>query len=333
MSFLKKSVRMRRTAVKEGFDNLPSGICFAGDNGMIILCNKQMYKLCHMLTGRDLQHISELRLGLQSPGADVESIDPETLLFRFPDGLLWRFSESTITDEEGFTYTEIKAVDVTQLYYKSKELETENSALEEANARARRLYADMDEIVREKETLAMKMKVHDDIGQCLLASRKLLIEDAPADEYKKNCRRWEEALQIIRIADRSQYGTVSVSLENTLEELISSASEIGVTISIEGSLPENRRNAYMMIVAMRECLTNIVRHAEGTEMYVEIGTEKGEDRITITNNGRRPEKEITEGGGLSGLRHSMENMGGALRIESVPEFRLIALLPEKEDSL
>ena len=89
----------------------------------------------------------------------------------------------------------------------------------------------------------------------------------------------------------------------------------------------------MMIVAMRECLTNTVRHAEGTEMYVEIGTEKGEDRITITNNGRRPEKEITEGGGLSGLRHSMENMGGTLRIESVPEFRLIASLPEKEDSL
>ena len=31
-----------RRAIKESVDNLPSGICFADSNGVIVLCNRQM---------------------------------------------------------------------------------------------------------------------------------------------------------------------------------------------------------------------------------------------------------------------------------------------------
>ena len=52
--------KIGRASIKEGLDNLPSGICFADQNGTIILCNRQMHRLCHALMGMDLQHISEL---------------------------------------------------------------------------------------------------------------------------------------------------------------------------------------------------------------------------------------------------------------------------------
>ena len=46
--------KIGRAAVKEGFDNLPSGICFADRNGTVILCNRQMHRLCYALLGMDL---------------------------------------------------------------------------------------------------------------------------------------------------------------------------------------------------------------------------------------------------------------------------------------
>lgn len=44
----------KRSAVKEAFDNLPSGICFFDKNGMVTLCNYQMHRLVFALSGRDL---------------------------------------------------------------------------------------------------------------------------------------------------------------------------------------------------------------------------------------------------------------------------------------
>ena len=53
--------RSLRRASKESVDNLPSGICFADSNGVIVLCNRQKHRLCPDLMGRDLQYLDELR--------------------------------------------------------------------------------------------------------------------------------------------------------------------------------------------------------------------------------------------------------------------------------
>lgn len=55
-------------------------------------------------------------------------------------------------------------------------------------------------------------------------------------------------------------------------------------------------------------------------------------RMEITNNGRKPEGPIIEGGGLSALRRRIEDRGGVMTVESSPEFRLRVLLPEKEET-
>ena len=46
--------RIGRNSIKESFDNLPSGVCFADKHGVIILCNRQMHRLCYLLLGTDL---------------------------------------------------------------------------------------------------------------------------------------------------------------------------------------------------------------------------------------------------------------------------------------
>ena len=51
---------------------------------------------------------------------------------------------------------------------------------------------------------------------------------------------------------------------------------------------------------------------------------------TVDNNGAAPKEKITEGGGLSMLRHHVEETGGRMEVQSLPCFSLMLSLPEKE---
>ena len=331
MSLFHRKPKLGRSSVKEGFDNLPSAICFAGRDGIIMLCNLQMHRLCHVLMGMDLQHISELRHALDQPQPDVEVVDREARIYRFPDSTLWQFAEDLITDADGNRYTQVQAIDVTELHEKKAELELENQKLAEANQRAKKLYAELDQIVREKETLAMKMRVHDDMGQCLLATRNLLLaKDATLEDFRAGGRRWAETLRRINVAEQGP--GVRCDRADPLKDLMASAWEIGVRVRIQGELPKGNANAQLMIAAMRECATNTVRHAGGSEMTVQLMRTQKADIAVITNNGRTPEGEIVEGGGLSGLRQSVENRHGTMAVRGQPAFRLSIVLPREEES-
>lgn len=321
-----------RRAIKESVDNLPSGICFADGNGVIVLCNRQMHRLCHALMHRDLQYMDELRAALKAPADGVTPVDEDTKSLQFPDGAVWSFRESEITDAEGKRYTQIQALDATALYEKRVELEAENAALQETNGRAKRLYAELDRTVREEETFAMKMRVHDDMGLCLLTARRALEENAPLSELQETGKVWLRVLdRTLASGSAAEEQPKHPSTGAALDELLSSAEGIGVRIRLEGELPKDSAGAYLLVTAMRECATNVVRHAGGSEMTVRIRRDDCGVTVRITNNGAPPAGDITEGGGLSGLRRRVESAGGSMRVESRPAFALTVTLPREEN--
>ena len=177
----------------------------------------------------------------------------------------------------------------------------------------------------------MKMRVHDDMGQCLLATRNLLLaKDATLEDFRAGGRRWAETLRRINVAEQGP--GVRCDRADPLKDLMASAWEIGVRVRIQGELPKGNANAQLMIAAMRECATNTVRHAGGSEMTVQLMRTQKADIAVITNNGRTPEGEIVEGGGLSGLRQSVENRHGTMAVRGQPAFRLSIVLPREEES-
>ena len=87
----------------------------------------------------------------------------------------------------------------------------------------------------------------------------------------------------------------------------------------------------MIAAAARECVTNCVNHAGGDRVRVEVVERADIYRVIITNNGKIPEREITEGGGLSSLRERIERAGGTMIVQSMPCFSLTVTLPEITD--
>ena len=94
--------------------------------------------------------------------------DEAARIYAFPDGTVYHFAVRPVQDKYGIPYTEVMATDVSRLAALHAALQQENERLADANRRAKRLYDNMPDIVREEEILKMKMRVHDDIGHTLL---------------------------------------------------------------------------------------------------------------------------------------------------------------------
>lgn len=56
-----------RSSIKEGFDDLPAAVCYFTPDGIIRLCNRQMFRVYRALSGRDLQSLEELRQQVWAP--------------------------------------------------------------------------------------------------------------------------------------------------------------------------------------------------------------------------------------------------------------------------
>ena len=124
--------RLRRfgfNLIKEGFDQLPTAICFFDSRGSIVLCNRQMYRLSHYLFESDMQYLGEVERALASPPEGIRQLSNMEGTYRFPDNTIWQFEKTEVTDRYGETYIQLTAEDVTELCHVLGLLFVENKKL------------------------------------------------------------------------------------------------------------------------------------------------------------------------------------------------------------
>lgn len=313
-------------SIKESFDNLPVAVCFFDKRGVVRLMNRRMLSVGAELLGSGVQTLEELRRALDTPPEPIERLDAEMGVYKFPNGTVLRFVERQITDKSGGSYTEVTASDVTRLVTLQQELRKENARLEDANLRLKRLYDRMPEIVREEETLAMKLRVHDDIGHTILSARRALRQGESMEAIRESAEAWESTIELLCRANSME------EPEDAIEYAKARAAELGAEVIVEGSAPKDGEMRHIFALAIRECTSNCIRHAGGKRIFARFAPYRGGWAIHITNDGKVPDDEITEGGGLSALRRRIENAGGIMRIKSRPNFALSALLPYGEEN-
>ncbi len=311
--------------IKESFDSLPVAVGFFDINGVVRLVNHRMLALSSLLRKNGVQTLAEMQIVLQAPPANICCLDPKLQIYRFPDGKVFRFLQEQITTKAGIRYTQITAADVTELMRRQTRLKEENAKLTDANHRLRKIFEQMPEIIREEETLEMKLRVHDDIGHSILAARRALLRQADLDDLRASAALWEQSIAVLFRSN--QMGTQSEPLEAAIRR----AGEMGVRVLTEGMPSEAPKVRTLIALAIRECAANCARHAGGTELYVRFRQDRGMyTNLCLTNNGEAPREEIREGGGLSMLRHRVEEAGGCMEIQSLPCFKLFLSLPEQE---
>ncbi|MCR4805128.1 MAG: ATP-binding protein, partial [Clostridia bacterium] len=107
----------------------------------------------------------------------------------------------------------------------------------------------------------------------------------------------------------------------------------GVAVELDGRLPEDPAENYLLAAALRECVTNALRHAGADSVFVRVTREGGLLRAVFTNNGRPPKASVREGGGIASLREKAAQAGAAVTIRSLPDFALTLEIPQRGESL
>ncbi len=319
MKLFKRRKGLSTDSIKEAFDNLPTGICFFDSNGFVKLCNKTMHKLSHDLSGHDVQYLREFEDTLKNPGSKCTRPMDGKYYF-MADGTVWMFGKNSIVGAQGAKYTEFVASEVSELYQRLDELNTDNKKMLEISGEIKKMSANVLTITREEETLSMKMRVHDEMGRSLTAARKLLQQGVLLEKDNPVTETWQRATEILKRSNDEP------EKKDMLDELREACKGM-LNIHLKGTLPEKEETAYLLVVAIRECITNAIRYGNATELYVNVEKQEGKVIAKITNNGEPPKGWIVEGGGLSSLRRKIERAGGLMEIRSLPTFELTVILP------
>ena len=340
MFLYKKSRDMITTrSIKESIDLLPDGVCFSTDRGMPILMNSRMRQLCTEFTGEGLMDTEkfwrDLRNGNVRKG--IRPLKQREAAFIDTNGQVWDFRRSRLS-YGGEKVTEISAVNITTQYHLHKELVARYERLNDVNSRLHHFSEEVEKVTREKEILAAKIKLHDEIGRSLLILRSYLTEtpeksaqtETPgkcAQTEKKDRSRLLPLWQYI--VTSMQEGTILKEREDSLLLLKKEAADFNVDIFLEGLLPANPSVRNVIFAAVRECAGNTAKHARGDRLFITIHDTEENTEVFITNNGNAPGGSIHETGGLKNLRKMVEERGGSMQIKSSPVFVLHLCFPER----
>lgn len=315
---------INNTSIKESFDNLPAGVCFFNEMGLPVLCNREMHRFSFAVSGKDVQFITDLSDLLAEDFMPIEGVTKIGKIFTLPGGRAWQMEKRTVADEKGGIYALFIVSDVTELEKSRAELLEENAQLCRVQAQLRQLSSNLVAVTREEEILNTKMRVHDEMGRCLVEARKHLRDSDDIPESVMHS--WRRAVSMLRYNNETNDDDMLSQIRQTCEA-------VGLAFRQTGTRTKDDAVAYILTCAVRECVTNAVRYADASELCAAFSEDEVSAAVTVTNNGKAPEREIVEGGGLSTLRRRVERAGGTMTVQSLPIFKLTVAVPKEKEGV
>ncbi len=223
-------------SIREALDNLPSGLCFSGENGMPLLTNRRMYQLAEEATGRFCGNAEVMWrevLGFEGQKGIVRLYNEDLPTFHWNDGKIWQFSRTALTSQNG-SYIQTTAMDITRLYTLTEELEKNNDALDQQYKRLKNLMGEIVRMTQEEEILAAKVKIHKELGECLLSARRHLMLKKPGKDISELFQQWRDAVKFMESTLKEEKTS-----DYAMRELTEAAQALGCTITYEGGRQED----------------------------------------------------------------------------------------------
>lgn len=189
---------------------------------------------------------------------------------------------------------------------------------------------------QEEERQRISRELHDDLGQALtthlLALRNLQGDlSLPVEVmFERLQSLYEQSYEIfikIRRLARDLRPPVldALGLEVAMQTYCTEftrRTHLPVLFEADESLPQFP-DAYNITLyrALQEALTNVVKHARASQVWVDLSVEDDCVTLTVQDNGIgfRQEKTASDGIGLAGLRERIAVAGGTLNISSTPK--------------
>ncbi len=218
-------------------------------------------------------------------------------------------------------YLNVYGNDITQLKQMQEELKSVAGNIQDA---------------REKERLGIARELHDEIGQ-MLTGIKMDISECYQMIPEVNANLEKHINELQGMIDRSIYTVRRISsdlrptilddfgfiaaLEWHLDQF-ENRTGIAYSLSVSKQVPEfDKKLTISLYRVFQESLTNIIRHAEATNVSVTLSVAKRKLRLIIADNGKGIEQDAIQSSkslGLIGMRERISQFDGLISISGHP---------------
>lgn len=298
------------TSIKEAIDDLPVGICCYEENGQIVLKNHRMERICRAYTGTALLNavtfLNEITKG--------SNLTEKGNILQLENGEVFTFSDRAIKDK-GSNLRMLSLVDITEQYMNTKTLEEKRQLIAGLNEELVLYGKQIVDSITAREILDAKIKIHDELGVNLLTSKHYILSGGTEEDRKNIENALRKNLKYLK-KEKEKINSDEYAV------IFETAEKLDIKLKLTGNLTDLEPQRHIIVTGIHECLTNTIRHANGDELYIKIEESDTGFRVEITNNGKKPESEITERGGLLLLRTLVEDHGGTMEIDWIPCFVL-----------
>ncbi len=327
----KKQKHISKASIKEGMDTVPEGVLFYWPQGLVKLVNKEMDSLAEQITGEKIYNgadfwkkLSELDINRDGTDGKEKAKDgndeAESALVKLPDGKLYSFRKN-ICRMNRHKLIEIIASDVSEEQLLHERLKEEQEKADKLNERLKTLNSTIEVMTAEKEILETKSMVHDEWGKTLLMSRRYL--SVPDEELGHEIlKQWK--LNAMLLKDEED-----LDINDDYSVVLKDIRTMGLETRIKGDLPQEDELKHLLVLTLRTCATNALRHGKGNRLNVMVKDTEDHYDIRVSNNGIVPHRPIEAGGGLTNLKKAIERIGGNLHAEYGEEFTVCVLLPKE----
>ena len=316
--------RITTMSVKEATDSLPIGICWYEPSGMVLLVNHTMEEFCEkttgdlLLSGQDFcrrLYSGELRVDCQTMtvGGDTVILLADNAAYKIRNERVFYGNKEVCM---------LLALNISEAYLKTLELQKKQEKVEALGRHLSKVNQEIVALTAEREILNAKVKMHDELGMNLLSIKRFILNGGSEQEKAALLESLGHNLAFLKNAR-------SAHARDEYELMLETARRLGVSVTVDGELPQTEPHKHILATAIHECFTNTLRHAQGDMLFIHITYT--EDRIitTFENNGKYPLGEIEEKGGLLSLRTLTEQAGGHMIIRTTPTFAVVLELQKE----
>ncbi|RZQ61407.1 sensor histidine kinase [Amycolatopsis suaedae] len=200
-----------------------------------------------------------------------------------------------------------------------------------AHVELRAATALLAESTRADERLRISRELHDLIGhQLTVLALELEVAahtaSGPAAEHVTQARATARGLLGDVRAAVGELRRRSPDLRDTLRELVADLPEPTVHLRVDDTVRVDETRTAALIRCVQEVVTNAIRHAEATQLWIEITGTGGEVRFSAWDDGRGA-AAIRPGNGLRGITERVEELGGRVEFAGGGGFRVLAQVP------
>ena len=206
------------------------------------------------------------------------------------------------------------------------------SQVSRANARLRLAQDEIEHLAKVAERERIARDLHDLLGHTL--SLVILKSELAAKLSERDPKRAGEEIRDVERIAREALSEVRAAVAGYRSggldaEALHARSALGSAgVTVECDLPQTKlppSHEAVLSLAMREAVTNIVRHAGARHVKIALGVDDAKCTLTIADDGRGGAAPF--GSGLNGMRERVEVLGGAMTRDGRGGTTLTVTLP------